>query len=144
MPWPACRRQLRGRKERIEVNDRIDAGDVERLAGMARGQQRDLAVVEAEAAGPVVAQQRQRLERLQGGTGERQAVGIAGGMQQATVAVDDRDRSVVDVLDRVAARGDDQGDMGWDGHAVILSERAAGLAGRGVRGPPATGGFASA
>ena len=80
-----------------------DGGDVTRLAGMAGAKKRDLLRRVPEALDPAAGDEGQRLQRLQGASRGRQEMRIASGEQQPTVAVDDRDRSIVHAIDGVTA-----------------------------------------
>ncbi len=83
-------------------------GDVARLAGMARAEQRGLDGGKTETPEAVGGHERHRLERLQGAPRHRREVGLAGGEEQLPVAVDDGDRPHVHAVDRVAAHDGDK------------------------------------
>src|SRR4030095_14942975 len=70
---------------------------------MAGAQEGDLFLRVAEALDAAARDERQGLQRLQRAARRRQEMRIAGGKEEATVAINDRDRSVVDAVGRVAA-----------------------------------------
>src|SRR5439155_6914688 len=80
-----------------------DGSDVARLARMAGAKKRDLLRRVPEALDPAAGDEGQRLQRLERASRGRQEMRIAGGEQQPAVAVDDRDRSIVDTIDGVTA-----------------------------------------
>jgi hypothetical protein len=71
---------------------------------MARAQQRDLRLRVTEALGPSRRDERHRLKRLQRAARHRQEPRVPCRAQQFPVAIDDRDRSVVDAFHGGAAR----------------------------------------
>ena len=88
-----------------------DGFDVTRLAGVTRAQQRDLWQRVSEALDAAGGREGQRLQRLERAARRREVMGIASGKQQTPLAIDHRDRSIMNAVDRVAARCAGERDM---------------------------------
>src|SRR5215831_12013012 len=83
------------------VCDRLD---VTRLARVTRAQECDLARRIAEALDAASSRERQRLQRLQRAAGRRETALVPGGEQKPSLGIDDRNRTIVNAVDSVAAR----------------------------------------
>ena len=122
-----------------------------RLPRMARAEQRSLRGAEIEAPDAVRRDERHRLERLQGAPRHRQAMRIAGGVQETARAIDDGDRSHVHAVDSVPAHHDRERGMARTGRRegqapVARSKERTGRTCRAWRrpGPPLSPAFGRA
>ncbi len=91
--------------------------DMPRLARMARAKERDLRLRIAEALGTARCDEGHRLERLQRAARHRHERRVARRGEQPAVAIDDRDRSVVNALHGDAARESRERNVGTAGDA---------------------------
>jgi hypothetical protein len=82
----------------------LDGFDVARLAGVTSAQQGDLWQRVSEVLDAAGGREGQRLQRLERAARRGEVMGIASGKQQSPLAIDHRDRSIVNAVDRVAAR----------------------------------------
>src|SRR5450432_2603064 len=64
--------------------------------------------------------ERQRLQRLQSAAGHCHPARVPGRVEHASIAIDDRDGTIVDAIGRIATRHGDERHMrsGWNGRYV--------------------------